>query len=481
MPVYTKLFLAFFFGVYFCYYLILRVLGKDVHKSTFFSNAFLLVSSLAFYACSGLVYVPLLLAVGILTYLSGLAIKRSEKHRKLLLTIFVLLELLPLILNKILGFGSIYFGLSGKSILAALGLSFFTLQAVTYTCSVYKNELEPEKSFLNVMLFVSFFPSISSGPILRAKDFIPQIKKEKKFDYEESAKGLITMGWGFVKKLVLADNLAYYISSVRGNGSEAYGLALLLTAILYSFQLYLDFSGYSDIVIGCAGTLGYDLGRNFDHPYLSGSVGEFWRRWHISLSSFLRDYVYIPLGGSRTKEWKIYRNLMVTFLASGIWHGTGITWIVWGAFHGICLCFERFFKAGKKKNPAKIILTFIVVSFGWIIFSSESLPAFAATILAFGRIPGELINTLPELISGGETFAASIKTLLMVPGSFNLPLYLFGLVIYCIISVSTEKGSGVELLRHKNTAVRWAVYFGMLLAVLFFGASNSTEFIYNRF
>ncbi|SFB70854.1 MBOAT family O-acyltransferase [Butyrivibrio sp. YAB3001] len=291
MPVYTKLFLVFFLLVYFSYYAVIHIFRKNEHLAYKLSNILLLISSMAFYAYSGVRFLIVLLLFGAVAYISGIVLSRvSTKFRKLFTFLFIFIEILPICLYRIIG---LYLNIAGKNgPVSVLGLSFFSLQIVTYTYGVYANRIDAEKSILSVMLFACFFPCVSSGPIQRAEKLLPQIRKRRVFDYDSSADGLKLLAFGYFKKLVLADNLAVYIQSVRNDYAQAYALAVLLSVILYSFQLYLDFSGYSDIVTGCAKTFGFDLGKNFDHPYLSRSVSEFWGRWHISLSSWLRDFVY---------------------------------------------------------------------------------------------------------------------------------------------------------------------------------------------
>ena len=463
MPLYTKLFILFFFIVFLAKYLIQR------YKSTY-TQAFLLLASLVFYAYANLKFIPILLGVGLITYVSGIAIR--SRRGKLIAGIFIAIELLPIIAARAIAF-------SGSSLVIPLGISFFTLQAVTYTVSVYKGEMEAEKSPITILAFVTFFPAISSGPIQRAKDLIPLLKSPNpEFDYNQSTDGLKLMAWGLFKKLVIADNLALYIGNVRDPGTTPTGTALLVAAVLYSFQLYLDFSGYSDIAIGSANALGYDLKKNFDHPYLSRSVGEFWRRWHMSLSTWLRDYIYIPLGGSRKGEWARYRNLIITFAISGFWHGAGITWIVWGLYHGLCLCVENLLKKTAGIKKIGILPTFILVTFGWIIFSSPSLDAVAATITAFGNIPSEIANALNTVATGPD-----LSPLLMLPRGYNLPVSLIALLIYLMIGTITDKTktSGLDIIRSQKPYIRWTLYMLLALCILFFGAENSGEFIYNRF
>ncbi len=468
MPLYTKLYIVFFITIFILNYLVQR------YKRSW-GKIFILLVSLAFYSYSNLRFICIPLGVGLVTYLSGIVIPRSGNHKKLLTTLFVIIELLPILSARSLTF-------MGSDLIIPLGISFFTLQAVTYTYGIYKGNLETEKSLLTILAFVTFFPSISSGPIQRAKELIPQLNStEHEFSYDEATDGLKLIAWGAFKKLVIADNLAVYIRGVSGAEGSSYGIAVLLAAVMYSFQLYMDFSGYSDIAIGSARALGFDVKKNFDHPYLSKSLGEFWRRWHISLSSWLRDYVYIPLGGSRKGEFKRYRNLLITFAVSGLWHGAGITWIVWGLYHGLVLCLENLLKkrAGIKKYG--IVPTFIVVTFGWIIFSSASMADVAKTLISFGGIPGELVNTLPELIAENGSVLAAITTILMMPKGYYIWVSILALIVVLIIGARADADDGLSVIRRQKSYVRWALYIVLALCILFFSAQDSGEFIYNRF
>ncbi|MCR5155488.1 MAG: MBOAT family protein [Butyrivibrio sp.] len=400
---------------------------------------------------------------------------KASSGKKPIMMLFVAMELLPLLSYRVIGLRADLFSVPTGDMIIPLGLSFFSLQAVTYTVGVYKGEVDVEKNPLIVLLFISFFPCISSGPIARAGKLLPQFRENKTFDYDAAADGFRLLGWGLLKKLVIADNLAMYIGAVRGAEGEKTGLALLLAALLYSFQLYLDFSGYSDIVIGCAKALGFELEKNFDHPYMSRSIGEFWRRWHISLSSWLKDYVYIPLGGSRVGALRRNLNTLVTFAVSGLWHGAGVTWIVWGLFHGVCLCVENITGLGKRadKSILRVLWTYILVTFGWIIFASNNLHEVFDTVIAFGKIPAEIASIAMGTVSAGGV--------LMIPHGFNLILALIFLITFLVISVMTYKKSGVEMIKARGPVIRWSCYLGLALLILFFSAENSGEFIYNRF
>ncbi len=227
------------------------------------------------------------------------------------------------------------------NILLPIGLSFHTFQAMSYTIEVYRGNHLPEKHFGIYALYVMFYPQLVAGPIERPQNILHQFHEVKKFSYENMRSGLILIAWGLFKKVVIADRLALFVNQVYGNPSEYTGLPLITATVFFAFQIFCDFSGYSDIAIGSAKCMGYDLMTNFERPYMATSIGGFWRRWHISLSTWFKDYVYIPLGGNRTSKGRWYLNLLIVFLLSGIWHGANWTFVIWGLLHGVYLIFEN--------------------------------------------------------------------------------------------------------------------------------------------
>lgn len=465
MPVYTKLFGVFVLIVVTTYYSLSFLNISKKWKATF-SKSLLLIFSFLFYAYAGIQFLPFLVFISASTYILGVVISRHNSQRVFLgAAIFLLL---PLVILKTMDWIDV------PGAFLPLGCSFVSLQAFTYLYSVYKGEL-PVADFLSVSLFVSFFPTVTSGPIVRAKKVIPQLQSYHEFDYGEFTDGMKLIAWGLLKKLVLADNMAKYISNVNietfeyGNVS---GTALLLTSVLYSFQLYLDFSGYSDIVIGCAKMLGFKIDKNFDHPYLARTISDFWKGWHISLSSWLRDYIYFPLGGSRTKEILIYRNLMVVFIISGLWHGNGATFIVWGLLHGLFSCMDRFVRKRTAFNGS-MILTFSAVTFAWIFFAASSVENALFVIKSFAKIPCEIQDFF-----GGTL---NMQDMLLVPNDYNIMLLLVGLILFICISLITRKKEGLLIINEMNTITRWILYFAVILCVLFFASSDPVNFIYNRF
>ena len=283
-------------------------------------------------------------------------------------------------------------------IILPVGISFYTFQALSYSIDVYRQKLDPTRDIIQFFAFVSFFPQLVAGPIERATNLLPQFEKPRKFDYSQAVDGMRQILWGLFKKIAVADTCAVYVDQVFGNFQAQNGTTLIIAAILFAIQIYGDFSGYSDIAIGTAKLFGIRLMRNFRNPYFSRDIAEFWRRWHISLTTWFRDYVYIPLGGSRVSKGKIIRNTFIIFLLSGFWHGANWTFIAWGAYHAIL--FLPLILMGKNrkylnevaegkalpslKETGQMLLTFMLATAGWIIFRSDSI---AQAWQYFGQIP----------------------------------------------------------------------------------------------
>ena len=463
MPVYTKLYGLFFLIICVAFYCLAYMI-RNSDKRSIVSRALLMGADLFFYAYAGLSFIPALLYVVIVTYVGGLLLEKRKK----LLPLFCVLLFAPLIVYKVVQWNK------GDYIIP-LGISFFTLQAYSYLNSVYNEEIGPEKSFVTVTLFVSFFPAVSSGPILRASKMIPQFKKPKAFNYNLFTDGMKLYAFGLFKKMVLADNMAIYIQSVNDQfvNGNIYGLAVFASAIFYSLQLYLDFSGYSDIVIGCSKMLGFEIDRNFDHPYLARTITEFWRRWHISLSSWLRDYIYFPLGGSRKGPFRTYINIVIIFIISGLWHGNGFNFLVWGLLHGLFQCAERMLKSfSRGKYKGSRILTFIMVTFAWMFFSEKSVSTTIDKIRAFVIIPSEIA----EVLNG----KLMISDVLLIPQDLNMVVLVIGIVVFVLLSIITYNRDGLGLIRRIPSVPRWGLYYLLILGVLFFAASTQVSFIYNK-
>lgn len=362
-------------------------------------NLFVVVASYVFYGWWDWRFLFLIAFTSLCSFGAGLLIDkyRSEpKKAKALNVLNIVLNLLILGIFKYYDFFATSFAnafLGGKTdglllnVILPVGISFYTFQALSYSIDVYRGKLEPTRDVIQFFAYVSFFPQLVAGPIERATNLLPQFAKPRTFDYETGVDGMRQILWGLFKKMVVADNCAVYVDQIFATYQTQTGSTLLLAAILFAFQIYGDFSGYSDIAIGTAKLFGIKLMRNFNVPYFSRDIAEFWRRWHISLTTWFRDYVYIPLGGSRCSKAKIIRNTFVIFLLSGFWHGANWTFIAWGAYHA--LLFLPLILLGKNrryrdtvaqgrplpslKEAGQMLLTFFLVVFGWIIFRATGI------------------------------------------------------------------------------------------------------------
>ncbi|WP_273091920.1 MBOAT family O-acyltransferase [Clostridium thermopalmarium] len=366
----------------------------------------LLISSYYFYMSWNPKYVILLATTTIITYLSGLLIDKANKinnekksifFKKLWVSLSLLSNLGILFLFKYYNFftstfirifslANISLNIPSFDYLLPVGISFYTFQALSYTIDVYRKDVKVEKNLGKYALFVSFFPTLLSGPIGKSKDLLHQFSEEHSFDYYRVKNGLVLMLWGLFQKLVISDRLAKLVNTVYDNPKNYKGIEILIATIFFTFQLYYDFSSYSDMARGAAEILGFKVPINFKSPYLSKSIKEFWRRWHISLSTWFSQYLYIPLGGSRCSKMRKYFNIMVVFLTSGLWHGAAINYIIWGGLHGIYQIIgdvlkpikKRFIDTFKVKTHTfsfklfQIITNFTLVSFAWIFFRANS-------------------------------------------------------------------------------------------------------------
>lgn len=440
------------------------------------ANVTLLLVSYILYFKWNPVYTLLLLGITAVTYFGAIIVHRENRRRRRVSLAFlaVVAVLLPLLIFKYYNFLLSIFtslfakvglsvGIPGLNWAIPIGISFFTFQALGYFFDVYRDKMEPERNWWHYMLFVSFFPQIASGPISKAQELLPQIKGERKFSAELASEGMRLLLWGLFLKLVVADRLALYVDTVYGSWELYSGSSLAFAAVLYTFQIYGDFAGYSFMAIGVARLLGFDLINNFRQPYLSTSITEFWRRWHISLSRWLKDYVYIPAGGSRKGNWKTHRNILWTFLISGIWHGANITFIIWGVLHGIVQSIEKLL--GLQQRPVRkwivffrILLTFAIVTLAWIFFRAPTVEDACGIIGRIFTAPGQLY---------------------MAEGTQML-LTFFALFAVIVSDIAVEYYS-FSLLRVRNHTVRWSAYVALSLIILLFGVLDSSQFIYVNF
>ena len=368
-----------------------------LHNNTY-RKVFILASSYYFYACFDFTMLSILLLVTIIAYGYGMFLTKTNKRSKAMLTATIVLLLLPLLAFKYLDFlidsvvdvfslANITIQMPNFELFLPIGISFYTFMAVGYVVDVFKEKVKIEKNLLDFGLFIGFFPQIASGPIGRASQLIPQLKVKHQLSYTNFSIGVKMMLWGFFMKLVVGDRAGIYVDTVFGNYIHHNGVSLIIATFMYTIQIYCDFAGYSLIAIGAARTMGIELMENFHRPYFSTSVADFWRKWHISLSTWFRDYIYFPCGGSRCCKIKMYRNLMITFLVSGLWHGAAYNFILWGGYHGVNQILGRMLQPikdyirnlfhisdkSKFRMVLDILMTFCLVSYGWMLFYAPNM------------------------------------------------------------------------------------------------------------
>ncbi|SEB00832.1 D-alanyl-lipoteichoic acid acyltransferase DltB, MBOAT superfamily [Pseudobutyrivibrio sp. ACV-2] len=446
----------------------------------------LLVASYYFYMSWNVKYILILMFTSVVSYTAArlIYISKTSKVKNFILVIAVLMTLSVLVVFKYLNFisnsvvevfnaFSIRIHPTTLTLVLPAGISFYTFQTIGYMADVYNGKIEPEKNIGIYALFVSFFPQIMSGPIGRADSLLPQIKKEKIFDYEKATYGMKLMAWGFFKKLCIADVLATYVDTVYGDVYAHKGIDFLLVILFYSIQIYCDFSGYTDIAIGVAKLFGYDLMINFKCPYYSKSIKEFWGRWHISLSTWFRDYLYIPLGGNRCSKVKNYRNLLITFLVSGLWHGANWTFVVWGAIHGVLQVLEKIFyqqiaafKAKRFGRVLSVVIVFILCSIAWVFFRADNFgQAFYILSHAFAGIGIPTTFVINGIGLGGSKYITISISILL-------------LLIYDYYDIH---GGTIEKISTKPPVIRHGVYALLLLLIMLFKASGEAQFVYFNF
>lgn len=410
--------------------------------------AFLLASSYFFYMCWRPEYIVLIVASTVVDYFVAQEIhaSKSPKRRKRFLYLSLAVNLGLLFTFKYFNFfidsAAELFKMAGLDyavpmldVILPVGISFYTFQTLSYTIDVYNGKTKPEKHFGIFALFVSFWPQLVAGPIERSNRLLPQFRQAVHFDYDRVVWGMNRIAYGFFKKVVVADRLAIYVNEVYGKPEEFSTIPIIIASVFFAFQIYCDFSGYTDIAIGCAAIMGFTLMENFDRPYLSKSVGEFWKRWHISLSTWFRDYVYIPLGGNRTVRWRWYYNLFITFLISGLWHGANWTFVIWGALHGFYLISSRMTADVRKRIAERlqlariqrlvtwsnILVTFGLVVIGWIFFRAENVDQ---ALLIFKKIASLDLSLNPSMLmayKGSYNFVLSFLALGLLLLSYALP------------------------------------------------------------
>lgn len=449
----------------------------------------LLVSSYIFYACWNMEYLLLIFFVTLISYISALLIEKYSVYKKLFLTLCALCVFGTLIyfkyfnfildsLNRLIKLTGNHTTFSFVEVVLPVGISFYIFQAFGYVIDVYRNDFKAEHNFLYFALFISFFPQLVAGPIERTKNLLFQLKEDHSFDYPLAVYGLRLMLLGYFKKLIIADRLAYYVDAVFNSYPEFSGFSLVLAIFFFTIQIYCDFSGYSDIAIGSANLLGIRLMTNFKSPYFSSSVKEFFSRWHISLSTWFRDYVYIPLGGNRCSKPRHIFNVMTTFFVSGLWHGAAWTYVFWGGLHGIGNVLSR-----GKKNPGnpktfkdktiwwiRVICTFIFCMLAWTFFRAFDFKC-AFTILS--RVLTGITNPLNYVIEG--ILAINIE-------KGELILIAVSILMLAIYDYASLKCDVLLLMDKMNRPMRYVIYTALIISIIYFiPVYGNNEFIYFQF
>lgn len=454
-------------------------------------NAFVVVASYFFYGWWDWRFLFLIAFTSACSYFSGILIERTrndaaqdgakqQRKSKAITATNIVINLMILGIFKyynffVESFVALFPALNADhlllNIILPVGISFYTFQALSYSIDVYRRKLEPTHDIVAFFAYVSFFPQLVAGPIERATNLLPQFAKARQFDYATAVDGCRQMLWGFFKKMVVADRCAWYVDNVWSDYASQNGSTLLLAAICFTFQIYGDFSGYSDIAIGTAKLFGIKLKRNFNVPYFSRDIAEFWRRWHISLTTWFRDYLYIPLGGSRVSKAKVVRNTFIIFLVSGLWHGANWTFVAWGAYHA--LLFLPLILLGKNRRYTNIVakgnvlpslreflqmlLTFALAVFGWIIFRSESIEQ---TISYFEHIFNGSIFSMPEKIP------------------YITLLFILIMLIFEWFTRTKDHGLAIDAIKYRW--LRILIYYILVFCILFYSYESET-FIYFQF
>ena len=443
-------------------------------------NFFVLVASYVFYGWWDWRFLLLIALTSFCSWCGALLMAKRREKAHLFSVLNIVLNLGILAFFKYFNFfvtsfvdafaaAGIQLQATTLKIILPVGISFYTFQALSYTIDVYRKKIEPTRDIVAFFTYLTFFPQLVAGPIERATNLLPQFERKRVFEYDKAVDGMRQILWGLFKKMVVADNCAVVVNQIFDNYQNQSGSTLMMGAVLFAFQIYGDFSGYSDIAIGCARLLGVNLMQNFKYPYFSRDIAEFWRRWHISLTTWFRDYVYIPLGGSRTTKAKVIRNTFVIFVLSGIWHGANWTFVTWGLYHAVLflpilllgknrryttdiVAMDKYFPS--LREFGQILLTFFLVVIGWVIFRSDTVTD--AVCYVTGIFNSSLF-TIPDEISG--TVVGAVVILLVVEW------------------LQRKKAFGLATFLREHTIMRWAVYLFCMWLIYEFGGQEK-EFIY---
>ncbi|WP_179333993.1 MBOAT family O-acyltransferase [Winogradskyella costae] len=482
---------AIFFPIVFVLYWL-------VAKNLTLRNILILVASYTFYGWWDWRFLFLIAVSTLVDFYVGKQMHKTEdkRKRKQLLFVSLFVNLGFLIYFKYTNFFIESFvdsfRLFGKAlevstlnIILPVGISFYTFQTLSYTIDIYRRQLKPTNDIIAFSAFVAFFPQLVAGPIERASHLLPQFYKTYTFNYKLVKSGLLLMAFGLFKKMVIADRAALYVNQVYNNVDDYGGVGYMYATVLFAFQIYCDFSGYSDIAIGLGRTMGFDLMKNFNSPYISKSLTEFWRRWHISLSTWFRDYLYIPLGGNKKGKFRTYANIFIVFVVSGFWHGAAMTFIIWGAIHGVVLMIEKGTFTFRKRVFSKLgldkvnfsnhlffgFIIFSIVCFAWVFFRANSLSD------SFQIVSGFFNNFNLSNIFKKDTYLIGFK-----PNEFKI--ISIAILLLFLFEYLHRKHNVIKYLNNQATVFRWLFYLSIVLSIVVFGIygdRNIQEFIYFQF
>ena len=469
----------------------------------------LLFASYFFYMCWNVRYILLLMTSTVVTFISGLLIekvKQSEeddakknKSKKMIVFFCAFINLTILfyfkyanfaidMLTHIFGLLNIQLNIPSVDVLLPVGISFYTFQALSYTVDVYRDEIKAEKNIFRYALFVSFFPQLVAGPIERSKNLLRQLEDPKPFNYEKARDGFLLMLWGYFVKMAVADRISIFVNVVYGDPKTYPGFLLVMATVLFAMQIYCDFYGYSTIAVGAAKFLGVDLMENFNAPYLSFSIAEFWRKWHISLTSWFRDYLYIPLGGNRKGKLRKHLNIMIVFLVSGLWHGADLTYVIWGALNGFYQVIGDLLRPVRNKlievmhvnrdsylhKGLQLLVTFTLVCFSWIFFRAENLNKAIEVISSIFSV-----HNFIDVLKNRSFYYCELD--------FYNFWFMF-LAIFIVLFVDVCKNKNIVIRNHiiaQKDLIRWLIIALSICAILLFGvwgpAFDQSQFIYFQF
>ena len=458
----------------------------------------LLTASCLFYMAFIPKYIAILGITILIDYVAALWLVRdglSKRRRKCILIVSIISTCLVLGVFKYYNFFNSNLGAIARfldwnypvatlNIILPIGLSFHTFQSLSYVIEVYRGNQKPERHLGIYALYVMFYPQLVAGPIERPQNLLHQFRNEHVFEYQRVTDGLKLMLWGMFKKVVIADRLAIAVNAVYGCPQEYVGLPLIVATVFFAFQIYCDFSGYSDIAIGAAQVMGFRLMDNFNRPYFAKSIAEFWKRWHISLSTWFRDYLYIPLGGNRAKTWRWQFNLFITFLVSGFWHGASWTYIVWGGVNGLYLiCSNWTLKLRQSLSHMirldqmptihkcfRVAITFSLVCVAWVIFRAQSM-----------HDAWYILTHMCQGLHQGWKPVGLWQVAKIIGGAYELTVAVLAIVFMESVHVIQRHGSIRHMLSEKPLWVRWSIYYGLAFAIILFGVFKQQQFIYFQF